>query len=67
MQDMTFEAAFAELNEVVQQLEKGSLTLEEMIALYERGQTLANQCQEQLDRAELRVTQLEGRTQEQQS
>jgi len=66
MQDMTFEAAFAELNEVVQQLEKGSLTLEEMIALYERGQTLANHCQEQLDRAELRVTQLEGHTQEQQ-
>ncbi|MBN1580399.1 MAG: exodeoxyribonuclease VII small subunit [Anaerolineae bacterium] len=58
MQDLPFEAAFEELTEVVQQLEEGGLTLEEMISLYERGQALAGHCQEQLDRAELRVTQL---------
>ncbi|MBN1935298.1 MAG: exodeoxyribonuclease VII small subunit [Anaerolineae bacterium] len=60
MQDMTFEAAFAELNEVVQQLEASDLNLEDMIALYERGQKLAAYCQVQLDRAELRVTKLNG-------
>lgn len=58
MQSITFEAAFAELNEVVQQLEEGNLTLEEMISLYERGQELAGHCQEQLDQTELRVIQL---------
>ena len=58
MNETTFEAAFTELNEVVQQLEEGSLTLEEMISLYERGQKLAHHCQQQLDQAELRVNQL---------
>lgn len=58
MNEMSFEAAFAELNEVVQQLEEGGLTLEEMISLYERGQALAGHCQKQLDQAELRITQL---------
>lgn len=59
MHEMTFEAAFAELNDVVQQLEAGELSLEDMIALYERGQKLATLCQEQLDQAELRVTQID--------
>jgi exodeoxyribonuclease VII small subunit len=58
MKDISFETAFDELIEVVQQLEEGGLALEEMISLYERGQTLAGHCQEQLDQAELRVTQL---------
>lgn len=65
MQDeMTFEEAFAELEQVVQRLEKGNLALEEMISLYERGQALATCCQKQLDRAELRVTQLAEAPQE---
>ena len=58
MKDDSFETAFDELTEVVQQLEEGGLTLEEMISLYERGQKLANHCQAQLDQAELRITQL---------
>ena len=58
MKETSFETAFDELTKVVQQLEEGGLTLEEMIALYERGQTLAGYCQQQLEQAELRVTQL---------
>ena len=58
MKDISFETAFDKLTEVVQQLEEGGLTLEEMISLYERGQALANHCQKQLDQAELRVHQL---------
>ncbi|MEL6113484.1 MAG: exodeoxyribonuclease VII small subunit, partial [Pseudomonadota bacterium] len=34
---MTFEAALAELEEIVQKLESGRAELEESIALYERG------------------------------
>jgi exodeoxyribonuclease VII small subunit len=55
---MTFEEAFAELEEVVRKLEAGGLTLEESLALYERGQALAEYCGRQLDRAELKVGQL---------
>jgi exodeoxyribonuclease VII small subunit len=60
MEDMAFEAAFVELGEIVQRLEAGELTLEEAISLYERGQALARQCQDCLDQAELRITQLEN-------
>jgi exodeoxyribonuclease VII small subunit len=64
MEDMTFETAFVELEEIVQRLEEGDLTLEEAISLYERGQGLARLCQDRLDRAELRVTQLEESAEE---
>lgn len=57
-QDLTFEVAFQELETIVQRLEDGDLTLEEAIALFERGQTLARLCTEKLDEAELRVSQL---------
>jgi exodeoxyribonuclease VII small subunit len=59
-QETSFEAAFAELEDVVERLEEGELSLEESIALYERGQALARLCQERLDQAELRVEQLEA-------
>jgi exodeoxyribonuclease VII small subunit len=58
--ETSFEAAFAELETVVQQLEEGELSLEASIALYERGQMLARLCQERLDQAELRVEQLKS-------
>jgi exodeoxyribonuclease VII small subunit len=55
---LTFEQAFAELEEIVRKLEAGGLALEESLALFERGQTLATQCNAQLDQAELKVRQL---------
>lgn len=58
IQDMTFEEAFAELEEVVNQLEKGGLALEDSLALFERGQALAAHCSEMLDKAELKVKQM---------
>lgn len=57
---MTFEQAFEALQETVAQLETGELTLEETLALYERGRALARRCQDLLDTAELRVTELGG-------
>lgn len=64
IQDMTFEGAFAELEEIVNQLEKGGLALEDSLALFERGQALAAHCSEMLDKAELNVKQMtpEGET-----
>lgn len=56
--ELTFEEAFSELEETVRRLEAGGLTLEESLALYERGQALATHCGRHLDQAELRMRQL---------
>lgn len=58
IENLSFEEAFAELEEVVQQLESGALTLEQAMALFERGTALSAHCSAQLDAAELRVQQL---------
>ncbi len=58
IENLTFEQAFSEVEETVQKLEAGGLTLEESLALFERGQALASRCNVQLDEAELQVRQL---------
>jgi exodeoxyribonuclease VII small subunit len=57
--EMTFEEALAELERIVRALEGGGLPLEEALALYERGQALAERCQRLLQEAQLRVRILE--------
>ena len=52
---LTFEQAFQELDELVKQLEAGELSLDESLALYERGQALAARCQHLLETAELKI------------
>jgi exodeoxyribonuclease VII small subunit len=56
--DLSFEEAYTELEATVARLERGDLSLEESIALFERGQALAARCNVQLDTAELKVRQL---------
>jgi exodeoxyribonuclease VII small subunit len=58
--ELTFEQAFAELEESVRTLERGDLPLEESLALYERGQELSAYCAKLLDEAELKVQQVEA-------
>jgi exodeoxyribonuclease VII small subunit len=58
VEELSFEEAFNELEETVQRLEEGDLTLEEAIALYEWGMALARRCGDTLDAAELQVQQL---------
>jgi exodeoxyribonuclease VII small subunit len=53
-----FEQLYANLEETVEKLEKGGLSLEDSIALYEQGMELAKRCQTMLDDAELRITKL---------
>ena len=55
---MSFEAALKALEETVARLEAGELSLEESLALFERGQRLADHCNRQLEQATLRVEQL---------
>ncbi len=58
--ELTFEQAFAELEESVRALERGDLPLEESLALFERGQQLAAYCGKLLDSAELKIEQIEA-------
>jgi len=58
-QDEGFEALYGRLEDAVSKLEKGGLTLEESLSLFEEGMKLAQRCQEMLQQAELRVTQLQ--------
>ena len=51
----TYEQARDELAEVVRQLEQGGATLEESLALWERGEQLAAICQSWLDGAKARL------------
>ncbi len=53
----SFEAARDELASVVQRLEAGGLSLEESLALWQRGEELAATCQQWLDQARARVQQ----------
>ncbi len=55
----SFESAYRELEDIVAQLERGDLPLEEALELHERGQKLAAYCAAQLDQAELRVRKLD--------
>jgi exodeoxyribonuclease VII small subunit len=53
--EMPFEAALAELEQIVDQLEKGAVALDESIRLYERGEVLKKRCDELLKNAEMRI------------
>ena len=52
---MPFEAALAELEAIVDELEKGAVALDELIRLYERGEALKRRCDELLKNAEMRI------------
>ena len=54
-QEMGYEEARDALLEVVRSLEQGGVTLEESLALWERGEQLAQLCQHWLDRARERL------------
>ncbi len=55
---MSFEAAMAELEQVVTQLERGEVPLEKSIELYERGALLRKRCETKLKEAEEKVAQI---------
>lgn len=52
---LSFEKAMAELESIVQRLERGDVPLEESVAIYERGEALKRRCDELLRQAEARV------------
>jgi exodeoxyribonuclease VII small subunit len=60
VEELTYEEALAELEEIVSQLEGEQNQLEESIKLFERGQALAARCGVLLEAAELKVKQVVG-------
>ena len=62
---LTFEAAQRELEQIVERLERGEASLDEAIALWERGEELYRFCRERLDAAHGKIEDLARRTQAQ--
>ena len=58
VEEMSFEAAMAELEKVLGQLERGDVALDESISLYERGAKLKKRCETKLKEAEEKVAQI---------
>ena len=62
--EQSFEQAQAELEQIVERLERGQAPLDEALALWERGEALYAFCREKLDAAEGRVEELARRADE---
>ena len=60
VEKLSYEEALAELEAIVRALESDEHTLEQALALFERGQALLKHCAALLDQAELQVQQLLG-------
>lgn len=58
-EDVPFEQALQKLESVVEAMESGELSLEQLLQRYEEGARLARLCQHQLAAAELKIGQLE--------
>ncbi|BCK86873.1 exodeoxyribonuclease 7 small subunit [Sideroxyarcus emersonii] len=58
----SFEAALAELEHVVAEMESGKLALEDSLAAYKRGAELLSFCRTRLDEAQQQVRMLEEGT-----
>lgn len=57
-QSKTFEASVKRLEEIVRQMERGDVPLEQALGLFEEGTGLIRSCTKQLDEAELKVVRL---------
>ncbi len=54
-EDISFESSLEELELLVEKLEKGQLTLDESLRLFERGMKLARVCNQKLSKAERKI------------
>jgi exodeoxyribonuclease VII small subunit len=63
-EEPTFEQAQAELEQIVERLEKGEASLDEALALWERGEQLYAFCRARLDSAQGKVEELARRVEQ---
>ncbi|MDZ7824356.1 MAG: exodeoxyribonuclease VII small subunit [Ahrensia sp.] len=57
---LNFEGALKELEQIVDQLERGDVALEQSIAIYERGEALRNRCDALLKSAEMKIEKIKA-------
>ena len=57
-ESQTFEQSLTRLEQIVRQMERGDVPLEQALALFEEGTGLVSSCTKLLDEAELKVVQL---------
>jgi exodeoxyribonuclease VII small subunit len=55
MKDLTFEKALTDLEHIVEKLEKGGLSLNESLSLFEKGVNLARFLRDELEKAEKKI------------
>jgi len=60
IEKLTFEQAFARLEEIIEKMETGEQSLENALADFEEAKLLAQRCAHLLEQAELKVRQLSG-------
>lgn len=53
--DLPFERALEQLEEIVRKLEKGDVPLDESVTIYEHGEALKRHCEALLKKAEARI------------
>ncbi len=58
IQNLSFEAALKELEEIVVRLESGEISLEDSIETYTRGTQLKRHCEEKLKTAQAKIEQI---------
>jgi exodeoxyribonuclease VII small subunit len=63
-EERTFEQAQSELEQIVERLEQGQASLDEALALWERGEQLYAFCRERLDSAQGKVEELARRVEQ---
>ncbi len=63
-EEQTFEQAQAELEQIVERLEQGQASLDEALALWERGERLYAFCRARLDGAQGKVEELARRVEQ---
>jgi exodeoxyribonuclease VII small subunit len=60
VEQLSYEQALSELEAIVLDLESDQHALEEALAIFERGQALAQHCSQLLEQAELKIQELSG-------
>lgn len=56
--EINFEEAMKQLEEIANELEKGNLSLDESVSKFENGIELSKKCNDFLDKAEKKITML---------
>ncbi|MFO7916550.1 MAG: exodeoxyribonuclease VII small subunit [Anaerolineae bacterium] len=58
LEALSFEDTYKRLEDIIHKLEEGTLSLDESVSLYEEGMQLAKHCDQKLDAAEIKITEV---------